>query len=71
MDGPVPGVMTDDYAPDAALCAAIVADGVAQGVRLFHTDIEAPSARRDTPAYDSFASLGFRRPYTRTHWKLG
>jgi hypothetical protein len=71
MDGPVPGVMTDDYAPDAALCAAIVADGVAQGVRTFHTDIEAPSAGRDTPAYDYFARLGFRHPYTRTHWKLG
>jgi hypothetical protein len=70
MDGPVPGVMTDDYAPDAAICAAIVADGVAQGVRAFHADIEAPSARKDTPAYDYFATLGFRRPYTRTHWKL-
>jgi hypothetical protein len=71
MDGPVPGVMTDDYAPDAALCAAIVADGLAQGVRTFHADIEAPSVNRDTPAYDYFARLGFRRPYTRTHWKLG
>ena len=71
MDGPVPGVMTDDYAPDAALCAAIVADGLAQGVRAFHADIEAPSVRRDTPAYDYFARLGFRRPYARTHWKLG
>ncbi|HST25318.1 MAG TPA: hypothetical protein VLJ76_04965 [Gaiellaceae bacterium] len=70
MDGPVPGVMTTDYVPDAALCAAIVADGIAQGVRTFHTDIEAPSARRDTPAYDYFASLGFSSPYTRTHWKL-
>jgi hypothetical protein len=27
MDGPVPGVATDDYEPDAALCAFIVADG--------------------------------------------
>jgi copper homeostasis protein CutC len=69
MDGPVPGVMTEDYAPDAALCAAIVADGVALGVRTFHTDIEAPSDRMDTPAYDYFMTLGFRRPYTRTHWR--
>lgn len=69
MDGPVPGVMTPDYAPDAALCTAIVADGIALGVRTFHTDIEAPSDRLDTPAYDYFGSLGFRRPYTRKHWK--
>jgi hypothetical protein len=60
--------MTTDYAPDAALCAAIVADGLSLGVRMFHTDIEAPSPRPDTPSYDSFASLGFRRPYTRRHW---
>src|SRR5262249_45393175 len=71
MDGPVPGVMTDDYEPDAALCAAIVADGGTPGVRGFHADIEAPSAGRDTPAYDYFAQLGFTCPYTRTHWKLG
>jgi hypothetical protein len=69
MDGPVPGVMTDDYAPDAALCAAIVADGLALGVRMFHTDIEAPSDAMDTPSYDYFSSLGFRRPYTRRHWR--
>ena len=69
MDGPVPGVMTDDYAPDAALCAAIVADGLALGVRTFHADIEAPSAGMDTPPYDYFGRLGFRRPYTRQHWR--
>ncbi len=69
MDGPVPGVMTDDYAPDAALCAAIVADGLSQGVRVFLTDIEAPSAEMDTPSYEYFGRLGFRRPYTRTHWR--
>ncbi len=69
MDGPVPGVMTDDYAPDAALCAAIVADGLARGVRTFHTDIEAPSPGMDTPSYDYFGRLGFRRPYTRRHWR--
>jgi hypothetical protein len=71
MDGPVPGVMTADYAPDAALCTAIVADGLALGARMFHTDIEAPSAAMDTPAYDYFAGLGFRRPYTRRHWRTG
>ena len=69
MDGPVPGVHTQEYDQDAALCAAIVADGLELGVRLFHTDIEAPSERMDTPAYDYFGELGFRRPYTRTHWR--
>jgi hypothetical protein len=70
MDGPVPGVMTPDYAPDAAVCAVIVADGLSRGVQLFLADIEAPSPAGDTPAYDSFGGLGFRRPYVRTHWKL-
>jgi hypothetical protein len=67
MDGPVPGVTTGDYEPDAALCAAIVADGVALGARSFLADIEAPSPDLDTPAYASFARLGFRRPYVRAH----
>ena len=67
MDGPVPGVMTDDYEPDAALCAYIVEDGLRLGARSFIADIEAPSPAMDTPAYDYFARLGFRRPYVRTH----
>lgn len=67
MDAPVPGIGTDDYEPDAALCARIVADGLALGVRCFLADIEAPSAALDTPAYRTFARLGFRRPYVRTH----
>jgi hypothetical protein len=68
MDGPVPGIRTDDYEPDAALCAFIVVDGLARGVRLFLADIEVPSAAQDTPAYGYFGRLGFRRPYVRTHW---
>jgi hypothetical protein len=68
MDAPVPGIMTADYEPDAAICARIVADGVAGGVRGFVADIEAPSAELDTPAYRDFARLGFSRPYVRTHW---
>ena len=67
MDGPVPGIMTDDYQPDAALCAFIVADGLARGACVFLTDIEVPSPDLDTPAYRDFAQLGFRRPYTRIH----
>ncbi len=69
MDGPVPGVMSPDYAPDAALCSAIVTDGLSLGARMFHADIEAPSPEQDTPAYEYFGQLGFRRPYTRTHWR--
>jgi hypothetical protein len=68
MDGPVPGVTTQDYEPDAVLCAAIVADGLARGARRFIADIEAPSASMDTPAYRSFSQLGFGRPYVRSHW---
>lgn len=68
MDGPVPGLHTDDYAPDAALCAAMVAHGLRLGATGFLSDIEMRSEERDTPAYDHFARLGFTLPYTRTHW---
>jgi hypothetical protein len=67
IDGPVPGIMTVDFEPDAALCAALVAEGLAGGARGFVADIEAPSAALDTPAYTYFARLGFARPYIRTH----
>jgi hypothetical protein len=67
VDGPVPGVMTADYAPDAAILARIVEDGLRLGASGFAADIEAPSPARDTPAYDTFARLGFAVPYTRTH----
>ena len=68
MDAPVPGIMTSDYEPDAAICATIVADSLTRGVRMFIADIEAPSTDLDTPAYEAFARIGFRRPYVRTHW---
>jgi hypothetical protein len=68
MDGPVPGVMTDDYEPDAELCAFMVADGLEHGARGFLADIELPSPDLDTPAYRYFGELGFMRPYVRTHW---
>jgi hypothetical protein len=68
MDGPVPGVTTDDYEPDAALCGFIVEDGLARGATGFIADIEAPSEAMDTPAYGYFGRLGFRRPYVRTHY---
>jgi len=56
-----------DYEPDAAILAHIVADGLRLGAAGFAADIEAPSPGRDTPAYATFARLGFRIPYTRTH----
>jgi hypothetical protein len=67
VDGPVPGVMTADHAPDAAILERIVVDGLALGAAGFAADIEAPSAAGDTPAYGIFGGLGFRVPYTRTH----
>jgi hypothetical protein len=67
MDAPVPGLMTDDHDPDAAICAAIVRDGLSLGVHCFLADIEAPSDAMDTPAFRVFAQLGFTRPYVRTH----
>jgi hypothetical protein len=68
MDGPVPGLGTDDHEPDAAICDVAVRDGLAGGARGFLADIEAPSPALDTPAYERFARLGFRRPYVRTHY---
>ena len=70
MDGPVHGTATQDYIPDAAICAAIVEQGLAHGARGFLADIEAPSDDMDAPAYDHFARLGFRRPCVRTHWTV-
>jgi hypothetical protein len=70
MNGPVPGIHSDDYEPDAAICARLVHDGLQLGARGFHTDIEAPSDAMDTPSYDYFPALGFTRPYTRTHWTV-
>jgi hypothetical protein len=68
MDGPVPGVMTDEYEPDAAICEFMVADGLAHGARSFLSDVELHSPELDTPAYRYFGELGFTRPYVRTHW---
>ena len=70
MDGPVPGLSTDDYEPDAAICARIVQAGLARGARGFLADIEAPSEAMDTPAYEYFSALGFSLPYARTHWAV-
>jgi hypothetical protein len=68
MDGPVPGLMTDDYEIDAALCAHMVEDGLRRGAAGFIADIEVSSPAMETPAYACFAELGFRLPYSRTHF---
>jgi hypothetical protein len=68
MDGPVPGLTTDDHEPDAAICDVAIRDGLARGARGFVTDIEVVSPAMDTPSYEHFARLGFRRPYVRTHY---
>ena len=67
MDGPVPGVMTEEHEQDAALCEFMVEDGLARGATGFVADIEAPSEKLDTPAYDYFGRVGFCRPYVRRH----
>jgi hypothetical protein len=70
MDGPVPTMRTTDYAPDAVLCAAMVAQGLALGATGFLSDIEVRSDGMDLPPYEYFGRLGFRRPYVRTHWAV-
>jgi hypothetical protein len=67
IDSPVPGLRTDDYEPDAVLCAALTGLAVAHGARFVGADIEAPSAAQDTPAYATFAALGFTAPYAHIH----
>ena len=62
-----PGATTAEHEPDARICARIVSDGLALGVRGFVADIEAPWPAMDTPGYPIFAAVGFRRPYTSTH----
>jgi hypothetical protein len=70
MNAPVPGIHSNDYEPDAAICARLVHDGLQLGARGFHSDIEAASDAMDTPSYEYFPALGFTRPYTRTHWTV-
>jgi hypothetical protein len=60
MDGPVPGITTDDYEPDAALCTFIVSDGLVRGARSFIADIEASSAEQATLPTRASRGLGSR-----------
>jgi hypothetical protein len=68
IDAPVPGIMAPSYDLDAQICQAIVKDGLDLGVRYFVADIEAPTPAMNTPAYQYFEALGFKRPYFRNHY---
>lgn len=68
IDAPVPGVMAPSYDLDVQLCHAMVKDGLELGVQLFVADIEAPDVAMATPAYHHFETLGFKRPYFRSHY---
>jgi hypothetical protein len=46
------------------------AGATGEGARRFIADIEAPSEKMDTPAYEYFGRLGFTRPYVGTHWAV-
>jgi hypothetical protein len=68
IDAPVPGMMGPTYDLDLRICQQIVQDGPALGVKCFVADIEAPDPEMNTPAYRNFESLGFKRPYYRSHY---
>jgi hypothetical protein len=68
IEAPVPGIMAPSFALDARLCQAMVSDGLKLSAKLFVADIEKPSAKMDTPAYQDFARLGFSRPYFRSNF---
>lgn len=68
VEAPVPGLMASSFDLDFQLCHAIVRTGLDLGVRYFVADIEAPTPAMDTPAYQNFEALGFKRPYFRSHY---
>jgi len=70
VDAPVPGVMTNDHAPDFAIWKKAIQDGLGEGAVLFVADIELPDKERNRPAYEGFKQLGFVIPYTRYHYRL-
>ncbi|MFN7924877.1 MAG: hypothetical protein U0Q16_32560 [Bryobacteraceae bacterium] len=68
IDAPVPGIMTDRFDRDFALCAAMLDAGWVEGAREFVSWIEKPNPSRTGPAYEGFAKLGFEVPYLRENW---
>jgi hypothetical protein len=71
VDGPVPGVMTDDLLPDRLLCRRLLADAVAAGATGVVADVEDPNPRQVGANYDAMEELGFRVTYTRELWGPG
>jgi len=70
VDAPVPGVMTPECGPDFAIWRRAIADCMKDGAKLFAADIELPNKEKNKAAYEGFARLGFRIPYTRYHYRL-
>ena len=70
VDAPVPGVMTNDHAPDFAIWRKAIEDGLKEHAILFVADIELPDKEKNKAAYDGFKQLGFYIPYTRYHYRL-
>lgn len=68
IDAPIPGIMAPSYDLDLQICQAIVEDGLSLGAKYFITDIEVPSPTMDTPAYQNFNVLGFKRLYLRSNY---
>lgn len=54
VDAPVPGVMTNDYAPDYAIWEKAIRDGLKDGTILFVAGIELPDKEKNKTAYDNF-----------------
>ena len=68
IDAPVPGIMAPSYDLDKQICQVIVRDGLALDVKYFVADIEAPTPEMNTPAYQNFEALGFKKAYLRSHY---
>ena len=66
IDAPVPGVMAPCFDDDLAVSAVLLDAAARLGARHAVTDIEAPSASREGPAYDCWRTLGFTPAYSRT-----
>jgi hypothetical protein len=68
VEAPVPGIMAPSFDLDLRLCQTILKEGIDMGVRYFVADIEAPNPAMNTPAYQNFEALGFKRIYFRSHY---
>ena len=71
IDAPVPGLMTQRFDRDLALCRRMVRDLDEHGACAIVTDVEACSPERATAPYVNFASLGFEHAYAREIWRRG